>query len=147
MMKFATKIATLCVAILALLALNGCTKQNGDIGAHFGLWHLESYTVDGAQAQHYEGNVFFAFQGEITRFDLVKPNHEVEEQYGNWENQNGLLVCWFPSSITGRFDFIGVADHGVKNYFKVIRITSSEMELSLASEDGHTYHYHFKKWG
>ena len=51
--------------LLAIVAMSSCTKNNGDIGYWFGLWHLDSIELNGEVDNNYNGCYYFKFQNKV----------------------------------------------------------------------------------
>ena len=51
-------ISHITLAVLAIFVLGSCSKNNGDIGYWFGLWHLDSIEVNGEVDNNYDGNYY-----------------------------------------------------------------------------------------
>ena len=66
------------MALLALVALSGCSHNNGDIGLWFGLWHLDTVEIDGEPDADYDGNFYFMFQNKVF---CVRWVNELQHEY------------------------------------------------------------------
>ncbi|MBQ2163347.1 MAG: hypothetical protein II445_02450, partial [Muribaculaceae bacterium] len=59
------RLTTHILMLLAIVAMSGCTKNNGDIGYWFGLWHLDSIELNGEVDNNYNGCYYFKFQNKV----------------------------------------------------------------------------------
>lgn len=126
-----------------IVTLLSCTHNNGDIGPLFGQWKLTEILINDKPDQNYGGNIFFAFQNDVTNMRMVCEHNETIEKYGHWE-QNGdilLLIYDDPNYLPLPETYFNT---GV-NTCEIITLNSKELILKRKSDNG-TYTYKFKKW-
>lgn len=138
--------------IAAMLALSGCSHNNGDIGPWFGLWHLDSLEIDGNPDSSYDGNLFFLFQGKVFCLRWVNENtHEYIDCYAKWEESDD------GTSITVNFAdprYNPEINNGLPNShmstittFRVLIINEKDMVLEHIDQvTGSTLTYRLTKW-
>lgn len=149
MKRLATNIT---LAIFALIALSGCTKNNGDIGHWFGLWHVDKIEIDGIDDPAYDGNFYFLFQNHVFCIRWVdENNHESAESYARWqEDDNGqtMTVSFVDSNYSPTINGDVPPTHFSDiNNFNVITLNNEKMKLQLIDADtGITYTYHLTCW-
>ena len=127
---------------LLMLVMTGCTHNNGDIDHWFGMWKVESITVDGKTLDSYEGNFFFSFQTSI--FSITKGVGENGYQfYGEWketsENTIHLKMAnndHVPSGIYFELE----------QDFHYTVSSGDKLTMEKTTGDGHVVAYHLKKW-
>lgn len=74
----------LCLLVM-VFCTTACTHYKGGDPDLWGLWKLESITVDGNIDPDYNSNYFFAFQGPIILIQEVDDEfHESINHYGTW---------------------------------------------------------------
>lgn len=90
---------------ITLLTLNGCSRNNGDIGPYFGTWHAGTVSLDGDDAS--DVSVFLQFQSGTVRLCTRSTRHPYTtgEVYGNWSEQDKMLsldfdVSEYPTAVT-----------------------------------------------
>lgn len=148
------RITALAVVMALLAILAGCTRNNGDIGPLFGIWHLEEMRVDGVTDNSYTGNSFWSFQNDIicisTENDPLA--HAPERTWGTWSRVDGLITLDFshtadgvqpPSYIPPAYLMFGNAD---KVPLAVETEKSGNMVLKYQSPTGSEVIYYFKKF-
>lgn len=145
--------------ILALMflivSLSSCTHNNGDIGDYFGMWKLETITIDGEKDSEYEGNVFWRFQNEVIGMTRVNEEmHASSGSYGTWKELEGdVLQLNFTHSDNynpaGSFYYSPLPETylpvGISN-LDILSQSGSEMKLRYMDVDGRQIDYKFKKW-
>lgn len=85
----------------ALLALQGCTCNNGDIGRWFGTWTVEQILTDGEPYAAYEHNMVWKFQNSVFSMQLINPDpgiHDRQQRWGSWSETDGELILDFSHS-------------------------------------------------
>lgn len=139
-------------SIIAVLALSGCSHNNGDIGRWFGLWHVDSIEVDGVPDEAYDGNYYMLFQGEVFCIRWVdEQRHENLDSYAQWqEGDDGTTMTIdfadnrFPPQIGSQLPptYLSVVTH-----FNVVMLTSTTMVLTTVYPDtGATITYRLTQW-
>lgn len=134
-------------ALLIFLTLSGCTTNNGDIGDWFGMWQLDSITIDGEPDTGYEGDQVWMFQSEVFCMRTIGPMHAVTSSWGTWSADEKILTLDFSHSEANE-DKIGdytpfPSSHLVKgvNRLSIDRMTSRTLILSMTTPTA-TYTYH-----
>ena len=149
MKRLATHIT---IAIFALLALSGCTKNNGDIGNWFGLWHVDNIEIDGIDDSGYDGNFYFLFQGKVFCIRWVdEVNHESIEGYAQWqESDDGktMTVNFVDSNYSPTlYGAVPQTHLSTVNTFDVVTLNNEKMVLQLTDpETGISYTYYLTCW-
>lgn len=141
------------LAVLLAVILPSC-QDNGNIGPLYGVWRLDSYTVDGQSCHDmYIDNTTFAFQGDIV---------EVISQYDDYMSAYMTYGTWaWRDEDTLMFNFMHHDDSEIYqsqyNAPAWIGFTSGEimeMQVSVRSgsrmtltwqHDGKSYVYRLKK--
>ncbi len=149
--------------IIFLVALSGCTHNNGDIGDLFGTWRLDRIVTtadDGSVASEEVTDVFWAFQNRIIMMERVLPYHETTKRYGTWSRQaegaaDDVLLLSFGHSDDNREPgtsiyrvlsgiYLPDAEHIT---LRVRRLDGSQMTLEYQDpEAGLLRTYYFTKW-
>jgi len=135
-----------------MLCMSSCSKNNGDIGYWFGMWHLDSIEIDGEPDDGYDGNFYFMFQGKVfcVRW-LNEAYHEYVESYARWEENTEAKTVTinfadsrFPSQIV---DYAPSIYLNTVTTMTVEMINSTTMVLNYTSNDtGVTYTYRLTHW-
>lgn len=136
------------ITLVAAMAMQSCTHNDGDIGRWFGTWHVESIEMDGTAIDSYDGYSFFQFQSSVFELRLSNPLHDEQYTVGRWQDNGESIDITFPD--TQRvWNYIAGFDFGPSsvNRLLVESANGSDMVLSLATSDGHTYRYILKKCG
>ena len=136
---------------IALLALCGCTKNNGDIGHWFGLWHVDSIEIDGEPAADYDGNYYFMFQGKVFCVRYVfEQEHLMREAYARWEESDDRQHVTVNFADDNYQPFFGNDIPG--NYLSTVNVltvdtlTASTMVLHHSTPDGSLVTYRLTHW-
>lgn len=148
MRRLATQIL---FSALLFMALSGCTKNNGDIGLWFGLWHLDSIEIDGEPDATYDGHYYFLFQGKVFCIRWVDElQHEYFESYAQWqEGDDGTTMTI--SFLDNRY-MPQINSSVPKNYLSTVTtltvdtITSKNLVMHYTSDNATTYTYHLTHW-
>lgn len=134
-----------------MMAICGCTQNNGHIGPWFGQWKVERITVDGVNDSDYAGDCFFCFQSHV--FGVRRANGAM--YYGKWEEleTTGTLKVTFntkDSSVPKGLHFDGLSEDPSGYPYLEMRIAevkgSTKKLEYVCPTDGKTYIYHLKKW-
>lgn len=149
------RFSTLLLIGMMTMLLNGCTRNNGDIGKWFGRWQVTEIAVDGIPDKEYDGHFFFSFQNDILGVIWLAPegyDRETYTSYGTWKeiSENAL-----------EFDFNHDDDTDLDIYrpfaglhfpsdapftLSVTAASGNECTLNYTSAaDGITYSYRLKK--
>ncbi len=129
--------------ISILLFASSCTHNNGDIGDLFGSWKLNYILVDGNPSENYKGNIFFAFQNDITSMKMVSPNHIRSDQFGTWKRTGDKLILTYDDSAYTPFPETYMKKGA--NDCTILHLSSSKMTLQMATQEA-IYTYSFTKW-
>ena len=145
------RLAHIILLTIALLALGGCTKNNGDIGYWFGLWHVDSIEIDGEPDAGYDGNYYFMFQGKVFCVRYVfEQEHLSREAYARWEESADKQHVTISFADDNYLPFFGNDIPG--NYFsrvnvlKVDTLTAGAMVLHHTLDDGRLVTYRLTHW-
>jgi hypothetical protein len=148
MKRFFTHLA---MTALVLMTMSGCSKNNGDIGLWFGLWHLDSIEVNGEPDDAYDGNYYFLFQNKVFCIRWVDEiNHDYIESFAEWQEGEGgktLTINFVDNRYSSR-----VSEAIADPYFSevttmdVLTLTSTSMVLSHVTPEGSTITYRLTKW-
>lgn len=139
-------IYSLTTLVITIVMMSACTRNNGDIGPYYGMWHVEEIRCNNADCTQNYGGYYFAFQSAVFQIKYSNPMMQEQQCTGTWSEEDGVITIEFPDARLVEFTFTGVSTDQ-KNHFKVEKITGKEMVLSLLSNDGFTYQYFLKKWG
>lgn len=133
------------ITFISIILIGGasCTHNNGDIGPLFGNWKVTSIEINGIPDASYKGNIFFAFQTDITNMKAIYDNHVYSERFGQWkiEGENLLLTyndTWYPPLSESHMS-VGT------NICRIIQLTNKDMKLSMTNSEA-TYTYTLIKW-
>ncbi len=159
--------------VIITVILNGCTRNNGDIGEWFGTWKVTEITIDGAVDTTYQGNMFWMFQTSVICMRTIDDNHGYSDHWGTWrELPDGALELNFThhdnDNETGSWKYRPApASHlpAAVNTLHILRLTGSTATLTytlstlpsppstlpsppstLPSPPSTTYTYHLQKW-
>lgn len=146
------KIIKALLPIFILSIFSSC-QNNGNIGDWYGMWKLQSITIDGVDDPEYEPNVFWKFQTgviQMVRYSETSGSTGT----GTWKEKNGILELTYEysdnsnpeasrkySTLSGmHLPATGVIP------LEITKKPSSSMILTYRAEDGTNYVYTFKKW-
>ncbi len=139
-----TTIRNFALALVAMILLPACTRNNGDIGPWFGAWKVESITVNGSPRADYEGNLFIMFQSCVVKFSMAQEHHESIDVNGNWEENNGNMHFSFPDS---RFQPQAVTGLPAESDLAVTNQSSRHVTLTWTNPaNGAVTVFQLKKW-
>lgn len=138
--------------LVAMLAMSSCTKNEGNIGYWFGLWHLDSIELDGVTDEDYDGSYYFKFQGEVFCISWVNnQTHDYDEHFAEWESSDDdsfLTINFVDNRWSPSFN-----DYQPNTYLKtittlkVLTLNNTTMVLFYADEDtGVTVTYNLTRW-
>lgn len=86
------------IAMVAMLMMEACTTNDGDIGFLGGHWRLELIEVDGAADEAYAGNITMAFQSNIVEISLLGDNHFRANYFGTFVREGDKLTLDYSHS-------------------------------------------------
>lgn len=88
------------ICLLIILAVGGCTQNNGYIGPIFGSWSLMEISADGKPLEMTAETVF-SFQNEVVRIEDVSnfPNKGVIK-FGNFSISDDVLSLTFLTELS-----------------------------------------------
>lgn len=136
-----------------ILALAGCTQNDGHIGHIFGSWALEEITEDGhPYPLAAQNTTVFAFQNEIVRVTrLSEPPYSMETRTGNFSLNGTDLTMKFAKDPTplGSYMFVTpqwlpIPKDGNPIIFHVETLKGENFVFSL-NYDSHQYVFHCKR--
>ena len=144
-------ISHITLAVLAIFVLGSCSKNNGDIGYWFGLWHLDSIEVNGEVDNNYDGNYYFLFQGKVFCVRYVyEGNHENIDAFAEWKESDDkkyVTINFIDDRYSPNFGSDAPNNYlSTMNTLKVDTLTSSTMVLSHTLDDGTTVTYRLTLW-
>lgn len=128
------------ILLLAVIALTGCTRNNGNIGKQFGQWKLVSISIDGVDHPDYKGNIYWSFQGSTIEMKEVDADNVVYQTFGNYRIEDNTLFLSFPDETFPPRPVTGLPRDAE---LQIIKLTGNEMILSYG--DPATI-YTFHKW-
>lgn len=135
-------------ALLAVMALAGCTQNNGHIGHWFGQWKVERVTIDGVDNSDYRGDVFFCFQGGV--FGVRTASGGM--YYGIWRETNTddvidiTMNTEVDQSQLPSYDNLHIYVEKAMTFRLLSHKGSNKVLEYVRPDDGHTYTYYLKKW-
>lgn len=91
-----------------LVAMTGCTHNNGDIGSFFGKWKLTSVSAENVGEPNIDGTVFWDFQNTTIDMQLLQDNQEEIRVYGNWRSSGQTLFLEFPDADMPPLECLGL---------------------------------------
>ncbi len=102
-----TKVLTAAICLFMVALLQGCTRNNGDIGNWFGKWQVMEIKVDGQPEAGYEPTYFWEFQNDIIRMVRISPEGYDRDTYycfGTWKQptDNTMVFDFAHSDASGR---------------------------------------------
>ena len=139
------------MALLALVALSGCSHNNGDIGLWFGQWNLDTVEVDGEPDAAYDGQFYFMFQNKVFCVRHVdEVFHAYFESYATWqESDNGktITITFVDNRYSPRVhDQVPDIYLNTITIMNVVSLNTTSMTLSHTNDSGKTITYHLTKW-
>lgn len=84
-----------------LFLIQGCTRNNGDIGPWFGMWQLMEIQTDGVPDEDYRSNIFWSFQNDVFSMNWrgLQPGELIRIQvWGTWSEHDDILSLDFTHS-------------------------------------------------
>ncbi len=129
--------------ILNLIALNSCTRNNGDIGPWFGTWHVETIEIDGQPDASYQGEYFVQFQTNVVSIIQRSEYNDAAQSFGEWEASGNTLTIDFPLPKALWCNLPGMTAH---NRLTIEQLTTAGITLSMMAATGQVYRYRLKKW-
>lgn len=142
--------------VVLTVLLQGCTRNDGDIGDLFGDWKLESLTADGEEVKLYVGTgkddpilYTWAFQSNVIRINTIYPDDRVLDCYGTWQKDDDVLELKFIYSDSQegtdyRYNApeeLCLSSDGITK-LNIITLTGKKMDVSYVSADGIEYRYY-----
>lgn len=155
-------ILALILIVFSLFVQSSCTQNNGNIGEWFGLWKLNSITVDGAVDEDYEKNIFFAFQGKV--FGQVKvslDDNGSDWRFANWDDEGDYFIITYAYVTDDDGNPVYGEDgepeclyepHSItrmsmgENIVQVDYIKGDDLQLSMTDAAGEEVVYNLEKW-
>ena len=136
------------VSAMLLMCMSSCSKNNGDIGPWFGLWHLDSIEVDGVPDDAYDGRYYFLFQSQVFCIRWIDDeHHDYYDSYAQWQRGDGdasMTLSFADSRFSPEFgDNFPPTHLSAVTHFKVVTLSATTMVLTTTSPDGEsvvTYH-------
>lgn len=130
------------VAFMAFVAAS-CTHNNGDIRPWYGIWHIDNVESDTTESESLGGiDYFFNFQAHVIVTRNVGAEHDVGENFGNWEETDGQLVITFSDPDRGVPPLPGFSTN---NMFTIEQRSDKLMVLRMTGADGMGYRYTLRK--
>ena len=126
---------------MVVLLLGSCTRNHGDIGIWFGIWHVESITAGGSPVS-VDGDYFFHFQNKVFKISQVGDHEQLVESYGTWDENDGKMTISFPDLTVYYIEVPGLEVH---NDFTVTTTSSHEVTFTKTDATGTTFAYHLRK--
>ena len=120
-------------AAVLLVALAGCTHNEGDIGIWFGTWHVDSATAEGVTTD-YQGGVFLQFQTTLVCARATGVTHPERNDYGRWTDDGSVLTIEFPDEHVA-YDYVlrdlgmDLGDYAGPHVFEVTSRSSKRVTL------------------
>lgn len=138
--------------LVVILAMTSCTKNDGNIGYWFGLWHLDAIELNEEPDTAYDGNYYFKFQGKVFSISWInEATHDYIEKFAQWEasdDDKSLTINFIDNRYLPTF-----GDTFPNNYLatvttlNVITLNNTTMVLQHVDNDtGLTVTYHLTRW-
>lgn len=149
------KIYPILAALSLIFGLVCCRQNNGDIGPFYGVWALDSLTVDGIADHTWHGSddwTVWLFQNNIVYVERDWSNQNTDRRVGTWEDNKSELVLDFThyndntAAGTGSYaapEWIKMSP-GVTRLQYVVK-NKQRMELSCTNSDGLNIVYYLRK--
>jgi hypothetical protein len=149
-----SRIGSMLIALLLMLTFAGCTQNNGDIGAWFGAWTLNSIEADGETDTDYTPNsVTWKFQSTVISMIQLYDYHQTTTSFGTWKrlsdsqlelnfgHSDGELEnnseMYIPAKSTHLPTGISVLN--------IVKFTDKHLTLTYTANTGITYTYTLSK--
>jgi hypothetical protein len=142
------------VALLMMLTFAGCTQNNGDIGAWFGAWTINSIEADGAPDTDYTPNsVTWKFQSTVISMIELYDYHQTSTSFGTWKQlSDSQLELNFGHGDADSDTNLGVyypakSTHlpiGV-SVLNIVKFSGKHLTLTYTADTGITYTYTLSK--
>ncbi|MCC8113325.1 MAG: lipocalin-like domain-containing protein [Bacteroidales bacterium] len=142
--------------ILCLLSLSAwaCTN-NGHIGYLYGVWLIDSYTIDGIEADVDLANYSWRFQSDIIQITEQFGDHEYLESTGTWSfsDDERYLLLNFTNTRPGVPEdspsynppaALGIPGRAITE-MKILTQTSTRLSLSFTNSEGQLQRYDLRK--
>lgn len=126
-----TKAIISVAALLLIILVGGCTRNDGNIGKQFGQWKVTSITIDGEPDKSYQGNMFWSFQNSTVEMKYVEANHTTTTTFGNYRIMDETLFISFPDEARPPLAVPGLK---VENEIQIVRLTGSRMTLAYNAD-------------
>ncbi len=142
------------IILLGILALGGCTQNNGHIGRLFGAWVMTEMTVDGVE-KVFPDDVYtsMAFQSGVVRFDYHYAHNSRTERYGSWVETDNNVTFNFTHSDDNTT--AGTGHYAAPDWLDLPQKTKIDMTIAdcgggrltlvYATPDGKTIIYKFER--
>ena len=138
------KLKYLIFTLAAILAMtSSCTQNGGHIGDIFGRWHLLRIEADNMEAPAQNGDLFWAFQGDMFEMQLSHGNHAVSTIYGLYTLDDKTLTLTFPEERYSPFSETGL---GRETRLEIIKLTYGEMTVIYRPTADTSLTYYLRKW-
>ena len=148
-----------CIALIMTILLPSCTHNGGDIGNWFGHWRLQSISVNGQPDENYTGNIFWAFQSNVT--EMIETSSgpdgkplEMQRCWGTWEEKDKTLVLYYnhkdndnPANAP-KYTPLAITrlPYGVSE-LRIDQFTATTLVLTYTATDGSLITYRLQKQG
>lgn len=130
------------IIVFALAFAAGCTRNNGDIGPLFGLWHVDSVAEPDGTPVSRDADEFWAFQNTTIRVSVIEDHQTKHDAYGNWRMEDNTLFLDFPADKYAPWPTTGLPR---SCSLQVLKLKGDELVLRRDTEEGATLIYTLKK--
>ena len=135
------------LAICLLTLCSSCTQNGGHIGKLFGRWHLERIEADGVVLPESQGGIFLAFQGKVMELLLVKEEHESQEVFASFREEDNTIFLDFCQKNMLPYPQTGLLK---ESELQILRLTGKELVCVLHPEPETdpeaSLTYYLRKW-
>lgn len=139
------KILLISAALILASYLGSCTRNDGDIGDLFGMWHVKTVEINGVQKTDYDNKTFFSFQNNVINVRYVIDDHTYNDTFGKFERNGSQFVMKFKIPENPPVKKIHFVTAGVNNG-EIEKLNKKEFVLCFGNADGESVRLVMEKW-
>lgn len=147
-MRNSVKILSMIILLALNVVVSGCTRNDGDIGAWFGMWQVARIEVNSKEQIEYNCNVVLKFQGSVMESCSMQPYHEQVSYFANCRIESEALIVSVGSEPVWPAGFAPELMFPAYGELRLEIISQSDDKAVLRWDnvsDGNVYEYFLKK--